>query len=1424
MTITQKTTLDPYYTLSMRSREIIHLLCVLYDDVTGSQLGVYLTRLARRAGQKCDVISAGELMSNFEELLREDLITQEGSRYQAHPHTQACIMRLLHERGQIEHYADVLSSELQDPYALAWSYVTLTIPVLRIELLTGTHPLPSSLDDDRDAERYREALGSLNYPPYDERWRRSLSPRGRAIGLEWMQSDLTRAHPFSGRAQALLALAEEGQLTPKLTLELARLFVAESRYAELSELASRTPSPDIDLIMIWGQLLREGIKLEVIEAFKRTLKKWRAAHGERSKLPNVPEVLWLLLAYITQASAHELAEFLPPLKSLVAQEGALLLERKLLYALTLYSLGQESRFHLTSHREASPLLTLFQLTGVVRFGLRSRQIEPTHFTALPERFAELRWTSFECEAHVILSQWTELGDAERDRHKALAVALKSQGGASRETNSSAPQEAWRTALAQMHTLAQQSDHHTDSTVRPEGRSDERVAWVISLAQDEVEITPRLQLWRHGMWTKGRQLSLKRLHQERATLSFLTPQDRAVCALIFKTTEGYGWKPHESYTLKPRAALALIGHPRVYLEDEMNRRVKVGRGLARVEVRALSHGGWSLMMTPTPPRRGNIKLHVERDEVLIYELTSVQRRLLRAGESGLEVPLNGEPELRALLREISTHLEVRSALSLDADDADIVGQPYTSLTSRERAPLDIVEPDLKMHLRIKRGELDTLTLRCYVRPIPEGPELIPGEGALVITTKVSGREVSCERNLNAERTLYQRLALSLEMYAHPDELDTWHTESVTESLKLLSALREHEQDITLEWPEGEPLKLRWASSAQRIIMNVSAPSESESSWFNLTGGLEVDESQVLSLSALLRQVREGDGRFVRLNDDELLELSEAAEAQLKRLSQLLASAPERGGGVQAHAALSAALHPTITELIDASSELPQRWLRQVEEMERSQTRRRNKPRGFIAELRDYQRVGFQWLSGLMDLGFGACLADDMGLGKTIQVIALLCHRRAQGASLVLAPTSLLTHWRDEIQRFAPQMIPSILNDHVDRVEHLHTLGPRHVLITSYGLLVNEAESLSERAWNLLIFDEAQALKNHMTKRYAAARRLKARGMIALSGTPIENRLRELWSLFSILTPGLLGDQAQFRDRFEEPMGRADLEPDRASIARASLRALTQPFILRRLKDEVLTELPPKTELTIRVRLNETEASIYEAIRREALNEITEALDRAGDEARRLSHVDVLARLTRLRLASCHPRLLSVHLNRDAALKDLLSQVGVSSKHQLLQSLVDELRQSGHRALIFSQFVRQLELIRAWLDDEDIPYQYLDGSTSRGARAQRISAFQAGRGDLFLISLRAGGVGLNLTGADYVIHLDPWWNPAVEDQATDRAHRIGQDRPVTVYRLIAEGTVEERILELHERKRALADQMLTGSEAPTQLDLETLIELI
>lgn len=389
--------------------------------------------------------------------------------------------------------------------------------------------------------------------------------------------------------------------------------------------------------------------------------------------------------------------------------------------------------------------------------------------------------------------------------------------------------------------------------------------------------------------------------------------------------------------------------------------------------------------------------------------------------------------------------------------------------------------------------------------------------------------------------------------------------------------------------------------------------------------------------------------------------------------------------------------------------------------------------------------------------------------------------------------------EELNKFAPTLTVYDLRTQA-RAALVEKATSFDVVICSYGLLQHNESLLAEKQWETIVLDEAQAIKNAHTQRWKTVMKLKGKSRIALSGTPIENHLGELWSIFSFINPGLLGAVKSFQTKYSIP-----IETNQAPDKIHALRALVQPYILRRIKSEVLTELPPKTEQTIHVEQTEEEATFYEALRRTA----EERMAHFMAENNRIS---VLAEITKLRQACC-----------DSSLVDASVVIENSKLNAFIETLKNII-ENGHKALVFSQYVSFLTIVRKRMADENIVYQYLDGSTSPANRKKSVDAFQSGEGDVFLLSLKAGGSGLNLTAADYVIHLDPWWNPAVEDQASDRAHRIGQERPVTIYRFVMRNTIEEKIIGLHEHKRNLANELLSGHGISGKLSNDDLMNLI
>jgi superfamily II DNA or RNA helicase len=464
---------------------------------------------------------------------------------------------------------------------------------------------------------------------------------------------------------------------------------------------------------------------------------------------------------------------------------------------------------------------------------------------------------------------------------------------------------------------------------------------------------------------------------------------------------------------------------------------------------------------------------------------------------------------------------------------------------------------------------------------------------------------------------------------------------------------------------------------------------------------------------------------------------------------------------------------------------------------------------LANLRHYQEDGLAWMDFMRSARLGGILADDMGLGKTLQALALLqseCDAgRLDRPSLVIVPTSLIDNWQSEAARFTPDLKVLVLHG-PQRMQQFEQIGAAHVVVTSYPLVVRDFGTLAGHQWHYIVLDEAQRIKNSRSQAALVLKDLRARHRLCLSGTPLENHLGELWSLMDFVCPGLLGNEAHFREHYRHPIERRHDNAQADALARR-----VRPFILRRTKQQVARELPEKTETLLRVELGGAQADLYETVRATMDKKLRDAIARQGLEG---SQIMVLEALLKLRQVCCDPRLLKS--GTSAAGKG-----AASAKMELLLDLLPTLIDDGRRVLLFSQFTEMLELIEIELAKLKLTYLKLTGETRD--RAAVVAEFQQGDTALMLVSLRAGGVGLNLTAADTVILYDPWWNPAVEQQAIDRAYRIGQDKPVFVYKLVASGTVEDKMLELQARKAGLADRLLSGVASDAALTVEDFDEL-
>ncbi|TAM59753.1 MAG: DEAD/DEAH box helicase [Rhodanobacter sp.] len=579
------------------------------------------------------------------------------------------------------------------------------------------------------------------------------------------------------------------------------------------------------------------------------------------------------------------------------------------------------------------------------------------------------------------------------------------------------------------------------------------------------------------------------------------------------------------------------------------------------------------------------------------------------------------------------------------------------------------------------------------------------------------------------------------------------------------------------------------------------------WFDVSLGVDVGGERIDLLPVLRRLLadpafprwpakgeRKDAGWRVLLDDTRSAELP---LARLRLLIEPLLEWLEGDGELRLHRSQAPTLAALDEHLHWRGGELLRTHLQILQHAQRSA----DAPDGFLATLRPYQREGLAWLDFLAATGLGGILADDMGLGKTVQVLAHILGEKQRGRlqqpALVVAPTSLVGNWRDEAARFAPALKVLVIHG-ADRADRYDEIAAHDLIITTYPLLPRDREQLLDQRFALLVLDEAQAIKNANSQAARVVREIPAARRLAMTGTPLENHLGELWAQFDAVEPGLLGSQRQFTKLYRTP-----IEKHADTDRQQRLNRRIGPLLLRRRKDDVLTDLPAKTEILRMLELESDQRALYETLRLAQHERVQQAVRERGLAQ---SGIIVLDALLKLRQACCDPRLVKL-----ASAK----KIAASAKLDALLDLLDGLLGEGRRVLLFSQFTEMLALIETALEQRRIAYQILTGQTPARERSALVKRFQQGDVPVFLISLKAGGVGLNLTAADTVIHYDPWWNPAVEAQATDRAHRIGQDKPVFVYRLICAGTVEEKIQAMQGRKAELARAVLEGGGATQQL---------
>ncbi|MCC6620738.1 MAG: DEAD/DEAH box helicase [Deltaproteobacteria bacterium] len=922
----------------------------------------------------------------------------------------------------------------------------------------------------------------------------------------------------------------------------------------------------------------------------------------------------------------------------------------------------------------------------------------------------------------------------------------------------------------------------DLALRP-SEPDAQLGWVVG--DGDVEL----------VWVRPRKrqdgLTVDRLGAVGKDLDALLEDPRDRVAIVLARGE----RPPSPAARVGPVLSALVGHPRVWARHEgelVHVRVvaedpAIGLGEGADGARLVARQAGRELTLDAPPRAGTwlVSLRPEVGEIVVGRWT---RGAALAWEAWAKAPAPVPAEGRDALAQTLVGLMRDVPVALDGA---WLGQAFP--------PADVVV--FRLGFAGSRGAR-VLSIEGLVEPVPELGPRAPATGHEVVPVRRPIAPGDAETHIgHVPRDFAHELSRVRDVAAHAGldpEVHAWRIDQLERALDVVRALEALARQpdaggrLRLEWLTREPVVTR-AQRSDRLRIQIGQRKD----WLGLSGGLVVGGAE-LPLGELLEALRDRK-RFVVLDDDRYVELDDALR---QRLAPLATIARRDRQGLTA-SPLAAPLFAEL-ERAGVDVEAPPFWLEQRRRVDEALAMEPALPEGLQAELRPYQVEGFRWLARLAHWARGACLADDMGLGKTLMALGLLLHRVKEGPILVVAPTSVVPNWVREAERFAPSLAPVVVSGQgaLDRLD-----AP--VVVTTYDVLVRNEAAFAARPWATLVLDEAQAVKNAATRRAQAVKNLDVRFALALTGTPVENHPSELWSLFQVVAPGLLGSSDVFRE---------ELQRGPESLAR--LARLVRPFILRRTKAEVASDLPPRVEVRVDVVLGPEERERYEQIRRSAIAELRTSS--AGDTARVAvgggrpgggsSVIKVLAVLMRLRQLACHPRL----VDPTAPLQ--------SAKLERLVALVEELRAESRRVLVFSQFTELLALVRGALDAAGVTWLQLDGQTPAAERPRLVDAFQAGEADVFLLSLKAGGVGLNLTAASEVVLLDPWWNPAVEDQAADRAHRIGQDKAVTIYRLVAADTIEDQILKLHGDKRALVSELLDGTSSAKPLSADELISLL
>ena len=1415
---TTGTTPAAYQTLSSFERSLLHLASIIYEGVNRNTYANCLRR-ASITGLKGEWLTAatlGPFLQKLQdlELLDRDCRCPDGFVEQASRDAVA--------EGNYREMADAVQAEI--PFSQyqpkgpqrclrAMREYRIGLYTSDMVLLENMHLFLDKQCEDEVIRHYPAVRFCNN--PFDPAWLRTLAPSLQFYILSQMVNYslhylvlLERPFSYLQSEATLLAIPAEERLP--FHRQLAGLLLWRGDLAELQTLVRQNPESFVASGItgcIDFMLGKNELALEQFEGDLQHLKKI----GTRNRIffPGIPGLFFILALLKTgdMRCFGRIRTFIDTVRT--QQPGNMLLGAYEM--LDRFLAAQESGMADLSLDFSAPgansITVLFR--ALLRFwlngGLPEPETEAEGHNALRLLWSRARESGFQWIAMVFAEL---IGRVEQDEKLLnFAAAIGKKTAMAPVADAVVLEELWKRRLKALLTITGDSEPLQEKTA---GKC--RMIWLVGYEDGLMAISAREQRFGPGNgWSKGRPIALSRLYSGR-NLDFMTENDRRIC----KTLKRDQNNQNVTYRFDLKQTLpAMVGHPLLFLEESPDISVQFIKGEPELLVEKVEDQlHVSLLKDFSQEDISVIRETPTRFKII--EVTKKHKDIARIiSRNGLRVPATHSTQVMAAVGNISSFMTVHSAIAVDTKSIN-TGNGKTDMLERVAAT-----PQIYIQL-IPLGE--GFKLAMFVKPFgPKGPHIKPGQGAENVMAEVDGQRLQTRRDLGREEEKAREVEAACPTLAAVEGRGReWLLQETDICLDILLELREVMDKVVIEWPEGERIAVRQLASLEKLSLQVRRMKGSKGlSWFALTGSLSIDESLVIDMKKLVELARRNSGRFLPLGNGEFLALTDEFRRRLDDFSYIAdmhAGQDATDRSLQIHPLAAMALENIIQDI--GSLEADATWTEQLQLIREAQLLDPEVPSTLQAVLRDYQVEGYKWLSRLAHWGGGACLADDMGLGKTLQALAIILEKTCNGPILIVAPTSVCMNWLQEANRFAPTLNMHQLGNR-NRKKLVQSLKEFDVLVTSYTLLQQEAKLLAAIDWQVIVLDEAQAIKNMETKRSRAAMSLNGRFKLLTTGTPIENHLGELWNLFNFIIPGLMGSLESFNQRFAIPIERYG---DQAT--RRKLRKLIRPFILRRNKAQVLEELPPRTEITLQVEMNDAERALYEAMRRQALENITvnktlpaspgkrkaAASVSGGKNNGKVSTVRILAEIMKLRRACCNPKLVMPETDIE------------SSKLFLFGKVVDELLENRHKALVFSQFVGHLQIIRSFLDKKNIEYRYLDGATPLKQREKEVDAFQAGRGDLFLISLKAGGLGLNLTAADYVIHMDPWWNPAVEDQASDRAHRIGQVRPVTIYRLITKNTIEEKIVRLHQVKRDLANSLLAETAISSRISVEELLNLI